>query len=364
LRRVAQIILGLVVIQLLAFVALGIILIAHSHSDFVSSFASFSKHPNAYNAVLSAAKANGVVTGISLTASLLVVPFMVLNYNGVLYSYYVGGELKRPGRTYVWASVISIVLLVVVWVGIWMLLRWRVGLDFMQAQANLNAVNGDAYAKISNLSAQAGGLGYGLVLSGDPITKILFSIAVPCAELAVDLAFVAVVTRVLFALAFDRLLPVSVAKIDERTGTPLIATCIALAGGIGFSILATYVNLANIVANLSLFVALILLAGAVSALLLPYRRPELILKPGTNDVDRLAGMPKAAIAGGLTTILALIVIGLIVTHSSVFGKFSVQSVSTLVLVLAAGPVVYLIARGVRRSASIDIDLAMHELPPE
>ncbi len=56
--------------------------------------------PNAYNAVLSAAKHNGVVTGISLTASLLVVPFMVLNYNGVLYSYYVGGELKRPGRTY------------------------------------------------------------------------------------------------------------------------------------------------------------------------------------------------------------------------------------------------------------------------
>ena len=123
-------------------------------------------------------------------------------------------------------------------------------------------------------------------------------------------------------------------------------------------------NLANIVANLSLFVALILLAGAVSALLLPYRRPELILKPGTNDVDRMAGIPKAAIAGGLTTVLALIVILLIVTHSSVFGKFSVQSVSTLVLVLAAGPVVYLIARGVRRSSSIDIDLAMRELPPE
>jgi amino acid transporter len=345
LRRVAQVILGLVVIQLLAFVALAIILLAHSHSDFVSSFGSFSNHPNAYNAVLS-------------------VPFMVLNYNGVLYSYYVGGELKRPGRTYVWASTISIVLLVVVWVGIWVLLRWRVGLDFMQAQANLNAVNGDAYGNISPLSAQAGGLGYGLVLSGDPITKILFSIAVPCAELAVDLAFVAVVTRVLFALAFDRLLPVSVAKIDERTGTPLIATVIALAGGIGFSILATYVNLANIVANLSLFVALILLAGAVSALLLPYRRPELILKPGTNDVDRWAGIPKAAIAGGLTTVLALIVILLIVTHSSVFGKFSFQSVATLVLVLAAGPVVYLIARGVRRSASIDLDLAMRELPPE
>ena len=41
-------------------------------------------------------------------------------------------------------------------------------------------------------------------------------------------------------------------------------------------------------------------------------------------------MPKAAIAGGLTTILALIVIVLIVTHSSVFGKFSVTSLASLV----------------------------------
>ena len=364
LKRVAQIILGLVVIQLLAFLALAVILLTHSHSDFVNSFGSFSHNPNAYNEVLSTAKQHGIATGISLTASLLVVPFMVLNYNGVLYSYYVGGELKRPGRTYIYASVISIALLVVVWVGIWALLRWRIGLDFMQSQANLGASDGAAYGKITSLSAPAGGLGYGLVLSGDPITKILLAIAVPCAELAVNLAFVAVITRVLFSLAFDRMLPVGVAKVNDRTHGPINATMIALAGGIGFSLLATYLTLANIVANLALFVALILLAGAVAALLLPWRRPELIYKPGTNDVERYGGMPKAAIAGGLTTILALIVILLIVTHSSVFGKFSFSSVTTLVLVLLAGPVIYLIARAVRRGSSIDLDLAMRELPPE
>ena len=62
--------------------------------------------------------------------------------------------------------------------------------------------------------------------------------------------------------------------------------------------------------------------------------------------------------------IALIVILEIITHSNVFGKFSVQSLTTLALVLLAGPVVYLIARGVRRSSSIDLDLAMRELPPE
>ena len=100
LRRIAQVILALVVIQLLAFVALGVLLLAHSHSDFVNSFGDFSKNSNAYNAVLLRPRQTASTTGISLTASLLVVPFMVLNYNGVLYSYYVGGELKRPGRTY------------------------------------------------------------------------------------------------------------------------------------------------------------------------------------------------------------------------------------------------------------------------
>ena len=160
------------------------------------------------------------------------------------------------------------------------------------------------------------------------------------------------------------MLPVSVASVNESTHSPINATIIALIGGIGFSLLATYVDIANIVANLALFVALILLAGAVSALMLPWRRPELIQKPGTNDVDRLMGMPKAAIAGGLTTILALIVIGLIITHSSVFGKFSVTSLASLAIVLLAGPVIYLIARSVRSGSSIDLDLAMRELPPE
>ena len=175
--------------------------------------------------------------GTSLGAMVAIIPFMVLNYNGVLYSYYVGGELRRPGRTYLYASAISIGMLVVVWVGVWALLRHTAGLNFMQSQANLGAGDPDAYAKISSLSSQAGGLGYGLVLSGDPISKILFGVAVPLAEIAVNLAFVAVTTRVLFALAFDRLLPVSVAKVSERNQAPMVAIIIVLIIGIGFCFL-------------------------------------------------------------------------------------------------------------------------------
>lgn len=365
LRRLAQVILGLVIVQLVAFLVLGWLLITHSHNDFVTAFGAFSGHPTAYNDILAAAAKDNIPLGVSFGSSLLVVPFMVLNYNGVLYSYYVGGELKRPGRTYLYASVISIGLLIVVWVGVWLLMLNTVGLDFMQSQAKLGANDPAAYGAITSLQSSAGGLGYGLVLSGDPISKILIGIAVPSAELAVDLAFVAVITRVLFALAFDRLLPIGLAKISESSAVPTNAIIVAVAGGIVFALLAAFLNLANIVANLALFVALIILAGGVAATALPFRRPDLILKPGATALPRIGGIPVPALWGAATTVLALIVVILIIGHPEVFGAFSVSSVATLVIVLGAGPVIYLIARQMRlRQSSIDLRLAMRELPPE
>jgi len=365
LRRVAQIIMALVLFQIFAFLVLGWLLITHSHQDFVNALGQFSGHPTAYNDILAAAKKDNIPIGVSLGASLVVVPFMVLNYNGVLYSYYVGGELKRPGRTYIWASVLSIAILVVLWLGVWLLMLNTVGLDFMQSQAKLGATDPTAYGGITGLQSSAGGLGYGLVLSSDPFSKIVVGLGIPATELAVNMAFVAVVTRVLFALSFDRLLPLWLAQISERNAVPTNAIIVALAGGIVFAIIASFLNLANIIANLALFVALIILAGSVSALALPFRRPDLLLKPGTTELPKVGGIPVPALWGAASTVLALIVVALIITHPSVFGAFTFTSVLTLVLVLGAGPVIYLIARQMRlSSSSIDLRLAMRELPPE
>src|SRR4030081_1425469 len=55
LRRLAQVILALVVVQLVAFLVLGWLLITHSHGDFVTAFGSFSGHPTAYHDILAAA---------------------------------------------------------------------------------------------------------------------------------------------------------------------------------------------------------------------------------------------------------------------------------------------------------------------
>jgi APA family basic amino acid/polyamine antiporter len=364
-KIVARIIFWLIVLQVVAFVALIAVLAFHSHADFVATLGSYSNHPGAYSAIIAGARSNGVVFGTSIAAAVAIIPFMVLNYNGVLYSYYVGGELRRPGRTYLYASAISIGVLVVLWVGVWAVLRARAGLTFMQAQANLGVVNPAAYGKITSLSSVAGGLGYGMILSPDPITKILFATAVPFAEIAVNLAFLTVTTRVLFAQAFDRLLPVSVAKVGERNHAPNVAIGIVLTVGIGFCFLTSLVALGSIVALQSLFFALILLAGGVAALFLPLRRADLIDTSGMTDAARSGLLRRVAWIGGATTVLALFTVYELVAHSSVYGKFSWESILTLVIVIGAGPVIYAIARSIRRQRnSLDLAMAMHELPPE
>jgi amino acid transporter len=364
-KVVARIIFGLIILQVVAFVVLIGMLAFNSHADFVNALASYSHHPGAYQAIIAGGKANGVVFGTSIAAAVAIIPFMVLNYNGVLYSYYVGGELRRPGRTYLYASAISIGVLVVLWVGVWALLRARAGLTFMQAQANLGVLNPTAYGKITSLSSVSGGLGYGMVLSSDPITKILFATAVPLAEIAVNLAFLTVTTRVLFAQAFDRLLPVGVAKVGDRNHAPNVAIAIVLVIGCGFCFLTSLVNLGSIVALQSLFFALILLAGGVAALMLPLRRADLLDLSGVAESERSRFLRKVTLVGAATTILALFTVYELVAHSSVYGKFSVESIITLVIVLGSGPVIYLIARAVRRQRnSLDLAMAMHELPPE
>ena len=363
LRRIAQVILALVVFQVVAFLVLGFLLATHSHQDFVNALGSYSGKATAYQDVINLAKKNGMPLGVDVGASLLVIPFMVLNYNGVLYSYYVGGELKKPGSTYIWASVISLALLIVVWVGVWLLMLNTIGRDFMQAQAQTGGLSG--YGAITSLQANAGGLGYGLILASDPVSKILIGLAVPAAELAVDLAFVACVTRVIFALAFDRMLPIGLAKVSERNSSPTNAVILAIVLGIGFTILGSVLNIANISANLALFFALVLLAGSISAAALPYRRPELIKNPATGDVDRVAGIPSATIWGGISTVLALFTVAVIIAKPNVFGAFSFASVGSLVVIFFSGPVIYAIVRRRRmQTSSIDIGLAMRELPPE
>lgn len=365
LKRLAQVVLGMVMLQIVAFGVLAFLLATNSNGEFIAAFERYSENPGAYNSLIELGASSGVAYGVGFAAMIALVPVGVLAYNGVLYSYYLGGELRRPGRTYVFASTISILVLLVLWGGLWALLRYSAGLDFMQAQANVAALDPEGYANLTSLDSGIGPLGYGLMLSGDPVTKILIGVAVPLASISVALTFVAVTARVLLALAFDRMLPVRVAKVGARNHAPVTAIAIVIAIGIGFCLLLSYSDITSLLSLLSLFLVLVVLAGGVAATLIAHRRPDLVLKPGATDVARWLGIPRSTWLGALTTALALFVIAEILIHRDVYLVLNAQSVTSLVAVLLAGPVVYLVADALRRRrSSMNLSMAMRELPPE
>jgi amino acid transporter len=321
----------------------------------VAAFARYSQHPAAYQALIALGKANSVVYGTRFGAMFAAIGFGFLTFYGVLYSYYVGGELRRTTRTYTWSSIVSLASLVIGWIGLWALLRHTAGLHFMQAQQNVAVANPTAYGKVTSLYAGSGGLGYGLVLSGDPISKIIFALAFPAYGISTALVFVAVATRVLFALAFDRVLPVRVANVSERMHAPFVAVAITVVLGVGFSILQTYATLTNILGLLSFFDALITSTAGVAAALLASRRRDLALKPGETEMPRLLGMARSTWWGIFLAGLGIFVTIVILAHPSVYGKFSVESTTTLVAVLLVGPAIYFVSRAVRlRRGQIDL----------
>jgi APA family basic amino acid/polyamine antiporter len=365
LKHMARILLGMFLVAVLGVVLVMFLLADHSHAAFVTAFDRYSGHSTAYQSLIHLGKTQGLVYGIGFGAMVGLIPLTVEGYNGVLFSNYFAGELRRPGRTYLYASAITIGTLTVIGLVLWALLRHTVGLHFMQAQETLGGSDPTGYAKVTGLDPSTGGLGYGLVLAGDPVTKILFGLAMPMSMLGSGLAVAAATTRVLFALAFDRLVPVSVAKVSSRNHAPIVASAIVFVVGTGFAILTTYADLSSILGLLALFFALILVAGGLAAACLAHRRPDLVLKPGQTHVARWFGMPRSTWAGGATVVLGSFTAVLVVVHSDVYGRFTVQSIVTLAVVLFSGPVIYVIARAVRRQRNqIDLSMAMRELPPE
>jgi amino acid transporter len=105
-------------------------------------------------------------------------------------------------------------------------------------------------------------------------------------------------TRVIFAAAFDRLLPESVAKIDERTGTPINALLLMVVPSIVVAYLFAYniVGFQALTLCSTLVIAVTFLGTTISAIILPYTKPDLY-KASPIAKYNILGIPLITIAG-------------------------------------------------------------------
>jgi basic amino acid/polyamine antiporter, APA family len=171
-------------------------------------------------------------------------------------------------------------------------------------------------------------------------------------------------TRMLFAYAFDGILPKSVTNLS-RNGSPYVAVILTL--------IASFVTLIWAVKGASNFFQVLVYATLVqliamglvglAAVLVPYTKPDLYRAAATHR--KVLGIPVVSIAG-LGAIATAVFIWILYFHyPAQFGLSDKQKMFTIFGVTIALAIVYYIGiKLYRRSQGVDIDLAYSEIPPE
>jgi amino acid transporter len=173
--------------------------------------------------------------------------------------------------------------------------------------------------------------------------------------------------RSFFAWSFDRLMPEWLAKVNERTHSPVNAILTANV------IIAIVVIWSVYSHSFQLVLGMIVLAGALAviivgaaAIALPRRRPDLYQSSPANA--NLWGIPVLYITGVLSIIEFLVIIGIALKYPALVMNGDPSNIWWIPAFLAAlivvGLLVYYIPRFLRQRQGVNVDFVYRELPPE
>jgi amino acid transporter len=173
--------------------------------------------------------------------------------------------------------------------------------------------------------------------------------------------------RSVFAWAFDRLLPEKFAEVNERTHSPVPA--ILLVMGLVTAMLAWSVLSTDFFTWLALGVeagVVCVVIVAIAAMAFPSRRPDLYQASPANV--RFLGVPLLYWVAPLSIAVMLFLVYLTVTYPALAlagNKDNLWQIPAFMgMIVIIGLALYYVAKLVRRSQGIDVDLVYRELPPE
>jgi basic amino acid/polyamine antiporter, APA family len=352
---------------LVAFAVVVILLLVNSHASFVSSFnyegqKLFGVH-NAYAVTNAAAHKAGYSTyGLGfgpIGPSMLLVPAMMFfilwpNWGSTLYGEIRGASDFKRVFTGMFSGLWITVLLTIVFL---LLVAKTIGWDFYQ---NLNSLD-------YNATPQFGIWPYPFLFAGWLVHNTAFQVVL---ILALSLWFFGWVgtlflssTRVIFAAAFDRVLPDRAAEVSEKRKVPFYSLVLMLFPAAILSAVYAYsLSFRNYFLDATLVIAVTYLFSAIAVVILPWRKPDLWAASPASRFKFL-GVPIVLAAGWVT--IGLLVFCLVEWFSN--SLYFVNNKSSLVFMGAMyllAIVVYAIARFVRRRQGIDLGLVNKEIPVE
>ena len=168
-------------------------------------------------------------------------------------------------------------------------------------------------------------------------------------------------TRMIFAAAFDRVLPESAARVSEGRGVPTVALLFIMVPAIFLSVAYSYsAEVRAWTLDATLVIGITFLGSAIAATILPWWKPQIF---ENSPVRHL----KVAISGaGLITsiILGWTVYLWLFDPFYAIGVGNTSSIIFLGALYGLAALVYVAARFYRRSQGVDLDTIHAEIPAE
>jgi len=170
-------------------------------------------------------------------------------------------------------------------------------------------------------------------------------------------------TRVIFAAAFDRVLPDAAAQVSEKRRVPFASLVLMLLPAVGLGALYAYnTTFAGYTLDATLVIAVTYLFSAIAVVILPLRKPDLWFASPASKI-KLLGVPVVPAAGVIT--IALLVYNLYEWLSNdTYGVNHRGSLIYMGAMYVLAIVVYIGARIIRNRQGIDLGLINKEIPVE
>jgi basic amino acid/polyamine antiporter, APA family len=364
-RWTARIMNGFWVLMMLGLATVFLVLLFKSHDGFVNSFNQFAGsttgEPDTYHSIIDSAHKEGIDTSPAFSMHNTWPTWAAicsLSIFGWL-SIYISGEVRRAKDT---TQVKVMGLASLVHIGIAVILSalffGKFGHDFFVA---INGINGSEsypfavepfYTFLTAIAGDSTLLAWWLLITFVAAFPLLM---IPNITIAV---------RTFFAWALDGLLPSQIARVSPRTHAPNTAIAVVVILSIAvlgwavtngedfFSVLA--------LAVLVQLIAMILIG--ISALLLPYRRPEAWRASATTR--RILGAPVVSIAGAVVAVLLSVLFYVFMHYNEGFGIDRGDFLRDAAILFGAAILTFFGARIARSRQGVDVDKLASEIPPE
>jgi amino acid transporter len=316
-----------------------------------------------YNNVISAARSGGFnpAHGFSLSATILMLPWVFFVVGYAQGSAQIGGEVKRASRTQYFAMVGGVLINGAVLFGLVAIYQHAVGsqwansLSYLANTGNSQlATPGGVPPSINMIASTLTGSVPLLLLIG--VGFILWALmGTPLSALQA--------TRYMLAWSLDRTVPHQLGDVSDKRHTPVKAILLcAVTGVIALAALVQIPKASLLGALLAQICAFILvsLAGVV----FPYRMPQIWEGGGGR---RIFGVPAVTLAGlgGVIALGGLMI--MFIADNTVNATFAATrglSLKFMIGVVVVGAIWYAVAWAINRSRGVDLALSYREIPPE